>query len=96
MKSVFGVDAIGSSGGLAMFWKEDVVLTLRSFSRNYIDMEVIGNNEEEEWRLTGFYGEPNQTRRGESWNTLRLLASQSFLPWICFGDFELLWDSKKE
>ncbi|KAH9670971.1 reverse transcriptase domain-containing protein [Citrus sinensis] len=34
------------------------------------------------WRLTGFYGFPESSRRRESWDLLRLLAGSSNLPWL--------------
>ncbi|KAJ8761656.1 hypothetical protein K2173_004432 [Erythroxylum novogranatense] len=40
-----------------------------------------------QWRLTGFYGFPERTRRRASWNLLRALAARSQLPWLCCGDF---------
>ena len=39
------------------------------------------------WRLTGFYGFSESSRRRESWDLLRLLAGSSELPWVCIGDF---------
>ncbi|CAI9757018.1 unnamed protein product [Fraxinus pennsylvanica] len=34
------------------------------------------------WRLTGYYGIPDRSKRRESWDHLRLLASSSTLPWV--------------
>lgn len=39
------------------------------------------------WRITGFYGYPESSRRQASWNLLRSLANVSSLPWVCIGDF---------
>ena len=47
----------GRSGGLLLFWKKEVVLSLRFKTRNYIDV-FIGNSQHDAWRFTGFYGEP--------------------------------------
>ncbi|KAH9684395.1 reverse transcriptase domain-containing protein [Citrus sinensis] len=47
-----------------------------------IEVQEIGK-----WRLTGFYGYPESSRRRESWDLLRLLSSSSSLPWLCIGDF---------
>ncbi|XP_050259980.1 uncharacterized protein LOC126705069 [Quercus robur] len=43
--------------------------------------------EESEWRLTGFYGEPETANRIEAWNKLRCLNSYPICPWLCLGDF---------
>ncbi|XVE62156.1 hypothetical protein DITRI_Ditri06bG0095900 [Diplodiscus trichospermus] len=63
MTLVFGVDSIGSSGGLAMFWRDDVNLSSMGYANSYIDMHVLGSNGEGEWRLTGIYGVPDHVRR---------------------------------
>ena len=67
-----------------------------SFSNYHIDTIVNGGTEEA-WRLTGFYGEPETSRRCEGWSMLRLLSSKSRLPWCCIGDFnELLQVGEKK
>ncbi|CAJ2643989.1 unnamed protein product [Trifolium pratense] len=49
------------------------------------------------WRLTGFYGYPEGSRRRDSWNFLRQLSQISNLPWCIIGDFNdiLSSDEKK-
>lgn len=44
------------------------------------------------WRLTGFYGHPEASRRGHSWSMLRRLSGMSSFPWICLGDFNEVLD----
>jgi endonuclease/exonuclease/phosphatase family metal-dependent hydrolase len=39
------------------------------------------------WKFTGFYGNPEVTRRSESWSLLRFLSSMDPAPWLCVGDF---------
>lgn len=41
----------------------------------------------QEWRFTGFYGEPHRERRRNSWFLMRWLRAQHDLPWLCAGDF---------
>src|SRR4051812_42857403 len=48
--------AVGRSRGVAMFWKKEVDVTLRSFGRRHIDVDVKGEDGLV-WRLTGVYGE---------------------------------------
>lgn len=57
-----------------------------NYSLNYINMEV-GDNSKGNWRLTGFYGIPDRSKRKDSWNLLRNLAGMSQLPWCIIGDF---------
>ncbi|GAU36460.1 hypothetical protein TSUD_166260 [Trifolium subterraneum] len=39
------------------------------------------------WRLTGFYGYPENERRRDSWDLLRTLSQDNTLPWCIMGDF---------
>ncbi|KAH9726440.1 reverse transcriptase domain-containing protein [Citrus sinensis] len=58
---------------------------------------VCSGKEGKQWRVTGFYGFPESSRRRESWNLMRSLASSSSLPWVCLGDFnDLLHSSEKQ
>ncbi|XP_074375401.1 uncharacterized protein LOC141717203 [Apium graveolens] len=84
-ESSFSVDVIGRSGGIALLWRNEEEVSIRSFSKNHIDVvvRVVGCAN---WRLTGFYGEPNRRLRRNTWNLLRLLSQQSNLPWCVIGD----------
>ncbi|CAM8933405.1 unnamed protein product [Rhodiola kirilowii] len=78
------VDSQGRSGGLAIWWSEDIQLSVSSFSKNHIDCEVdLGGI----IRVTVFYGNPSTHRRSESWNLLRTLGLNNQLPWLVLGDF---------
>ena len=57
MGSYFGVSKVNLGGGLALFWKEGVEVSVESSSLNHIDV-LINKNKEDGWRFTGFYGEP--------------------------------------
>ncbi|CAM8914848.1 unnamed protein product [Rhodiola kirilowii] len=90
----FSVDREGLAGGLAIWWKEGVSLSIRSYSRHHIDCKVM---EGDEFRLTVFYGNPVSNRRAESWELLRNLSKQGDGPWLVLGDFnEILfgWELK--
>ncbi|KAA3458060.1 reverse transcriptase [Gossypium australe] len=83
------VDAIG--------WKEGINLSLKSYSRSHIDVEVEEENGVGKWRLTGFYGEPVEQNRRELWELLRSLQRGSNLPWLVVGDFnEILFSFEKQ
>ena len=53
---------VGRGGGLVLYWKASVNLTVEDSDRHYIDA-VINKNTKNEWRLTGFYGEPDTITR---------------------------------
>ena len=80
------VPRVGRGGGLVLYWKVSINLMVEDSDRYYIDA-MIDKNKENEWRLMGFYGEPNTARRHEAWDKLRALNSQQEKPWLCFGDF---------
>ncbi|XP_075675032.1 uncharacterized protein LOC142644270 [Castanea sativa] len=56
------VPRVGRGGGLVLYWKASINLKVEDLDRHYIDA-VIDKNTENEWRLTGFYGEPDTARR---------------------------------
>ena len=81
-------------GGLVIFW-EDFDLTIETFSKNHIDT-TVNKNKAEEWRFTGFYGEPDAQNRHEAWARLKNLKSRGSAPWICARDFnEITKQSEK-
>lgn len=44
------------------------------------------------WRLTGFYGHPDWTKRHESWTLLEHVKKFHPEPWLCIGDFNEVVD----
>ncbi|OMO96399.1 reverse transcriptase [Corchorus capsularis] len=83
------------AGGLALLWQDPSLINIVSFSSSHIDANVRSSTNRE-WRLTGFYGRPETSRRHESWDLLRQLSEQSTLPWMCVGDFnEILTNDEK-
>ena len=96
-KHGFFVSSNGSSGELAMLWKEEVQLNVQMFSMSHINAWVDGGSKVGWWYLFGFYGNPKIVRRPESWAKLKHLRTTSSLPWLVIGDFnELMGMSEKE
>ncbi|KAL2941349.1 Tryptophan synthase alpha chain [Bienertia sinuspersici] len=90
------VDARGRSGGLAMFWMEDVKVTLRKMGDRVIDVMVKGESNFT-WRLTGMYGWSEGTNKYKTWELMKELGEQNSLPWVIMGDFnEILFESEKK
>uniref|UniRef100_A0A2N9FFZ2 Reverse transcriptase domain-containing protein n=1 Tax=Fagus sylvatica TaxID=28930 RepID=A0A2N9FFZ2_FAGSY len=87
--SKFIVNRRNKGGGLCLFWKKDVKLSVQSFSHSHIDA-LVNDNQPDTWRFTGFYGAPETHKREESWDLLRRLNAQLKLPWCCMGDFNEL------
>ncbi|XP_062094300.1 uncharacterized protein LOC133800357 [Humulus lupulus] len=84
-EGVFVVDAHGHSGGLIMFWRKAEEGRLLSYSFNHIDIALKLENHPE-FRLTGFYGEPQRNLRHNTWRKIKQLAGDSELPWCLIGD----------
>ncbi|KAK9988296.1 hypothetical protein SO802_028535 [Lithocarpus litseifolius] len=84
--SMLVVSSEGRSGGLAMLWKDETNLHIQTYSPNHIDAFIF-DNRNSPWRLTGFYGRPEEHRRNETWRLLRHLSSRFSVPWLCVGDY---------
>ncbi|KAG2640941.1 hypothetical protein PVAP13_2KG131416 [Panicum virgatum] len=82
----FVVNSNGRSGGLGVFWKNDISLKVIKYSQYHIDTEIC-ERDKEPWRLTFIYGEANRAEREKTWYLLKFIKSHSPLPWICMGDF---------
>ena len=52
-------------GGLALYWKNFSDVHVDSFSKYHID-SIINKGGNDEWRFTGFYGEPATHIRSEA------------------------------
>ncbi|XP_019183730.1 PREDICTED: uncharacterized protein LOC109178648 [Ipomoea nil] len=94
-EGLFYVDNDGLSGGIALLWRKNSTARLISYSTNYVDVGVTIAGFHE-WRMTGYYGFSERTRRAESWDFLRTLSGRSNLPWVVIGDFnDLLYQNEK-
>ncbi|KAK9008989.1 hypothetical protein V6N11_080465 [Hibiscus sabdariffa] len=71
-----------SRGGLSIGWKDDVSISIRSFSLHHIDLLILDNNGSSQWRLTGFYGGLVVQDKVHSWSLLRQLNDSPLIPWI--------------
>jgi hypothetical protein len=68
------VAAVGLSGGLALFWRRDVIVAIQNMSKSHIDVVLSCDLlPTRQWRLTGFYGEPRRELRKNSWYLMRFL-----------------------
>lgn len=89
------VDAVGWSGGLALFWKNDVALSIRSMGQRYIDFEVKCDSGEYS-RGTGLYGWSKAGQKWKTWELIRGLGGSPSMPWLLAGDFnEVLFKAEK-
>jgi hypothetical protein len=79
------VDCYGRSGGLALWWKDGVDVTVRPWCQYFIDAQISIRGKV--CRFTGIYGEPRTELRSKTWEAMRFLKAQDGLPWLCAWDF---------
>ena len=81
------VPSVRRSGGLALLWKESLLVEVQTFSPRHIDVIITEDARKKKWRFTGFYGNPETSKREESWSLLVNLSTRCELPWVCMGNF---------
>jgi hypothetical protein len=69
--NLFVVDSVGNSGGLTLFWGDDIVVDIQNFNQRHINEVVKNQNLEVLWKFMGFYGQLDVTKRYEAWNLLK-------------------------
>jgi hypothetical protein len=90
------VDCIGKSGGLALLWGDKITVDIQNYSHWHINGVIKTLLMDAQWKVTGFYGHPEATKRQESWELLKVLNQFSLSPWICIGDFnEVILNTEK-
>lgn len=88
------VEPSGKSGGLALMWKEVVLIRVLQSDRRLIDTYICW--QDKEFFLTCIYGEPVQSERGELWERLIRIGSNRNQPWMMTGDFNELVDPSEK
>lgn len=58
-RCMLAIPSIRRCGGLALLWMEDVNLHIQTYTLNHIDALIL-TNPQTSWRLTGFYGWPEE------------------------------------
>ena len=91
------VPRVGSSGGLLLFWKDNVDVMLLHFNTNIFDCYVKCNMGPV-WHFTAFYGAPDVHSRPHTWKLLeRCRDVAPSMPWLVIGDFnEILSNDHKQ
>jgi hypothetical protein len=90
-----GFNSDGLSGGLALFWHDQIIVEVQEVNGRYIDVYVRESLSVLQWGLTCVYGEPRVENRHRKWDKIRNLKSTSNLPMLVVGDFnEALWQEE--
>ena len=64
---MFIVPRVHIGGGLVLFWKSSINLSVETSSKNHIDC-IIGKGSEGAWLFIGFYGKSITHKRCELWH----------------------------
>lgn len=92
----FVVSSVGTSGGLALLWKDTVSVVVLHSCKNYIDCVVTFVAEGFHCKITCVYGNPHTNEKSAFWYSMMHRFSPLTTPWLCIGDFnEILNASEK-
>ena len=85
----------GLSGGLVVYWRDHVDISVCFSSPNLVDLFVKSN--EGDFYLSFVYGNPNPSYRNHLWERLeRTYTHRRHSPWLIMGDFnEIMSNSEK-
>jgi hypothetical protein len=77
---------MGCSGGIGIFWNNEINLNILGYSQYHIDasVQVLGTFF---WRITCVYGEAKTHERYKTCNKMKDISSGNSLPWLCIRDF---------
>ena len=94
--NAYAVDSQGRSGGIGLFWNNEIKVEILGYSVYHLDVSVEEQGEDMS-RLTCVYGEAQTHLRHQTWTILKNISTISSLPWLCLGDFnEVLRPEEQE
>lgn len=92
----YSVSSTGRSGGLCLFWNDEIKVEIIDYSEYHIDTVVEGLADNP-FRATFVYGEAQVNERHKTWDMLQRIVINSNLSWVAMGDFnEVLLQSKHD
>jgi len=74
--SCFEVKSSGRSGGLGLFWKNDVHVSVQKYSNYHIDT-IVSEHGKEPWRMSFIYGGPKRSLRHRTWDIMKQMRSDT-------------------
>ncbi|CAA7018096.1 unnamed protein product, partial [Microthlaspi erraticum] len=90
----FTVPPLGLSGGLALFWSDNVSLEVLASSPHFIDTKIKFQGIVS--FITFTYGAPQVENIAEIWDLISSLGSSRDEPWLLTGDFNEILDSSEK
>lgn len=86
-KRCFVVNPIGLSGGLCLFWNDNVHVQIFNVSPNFIHTNISFGSSSYDFDCSFVYGNPIFQHRNGLWSRLLAFQSDKERPWCCLGDF---------
>ncbi|KAK9037790.1 hypothetical protein V6N11_022690 [Hibiscus sabdariffa] len=83
--NAFYVEPDGIAGGLALWWSNNVKLTILQQAKNFIDTKISFNGETE-WFGIFIYAPPNSENKQKFWESLACLRKDINAKWCVIGD----------
>lgn len=84
----------GLSGGLALFWTEDVSLEVVASSQNFIDTKITFQQIIS--FITFVYGAPQVENRQKVWDEISEFGNAREEPWLLTGDFNVFLNNSEK
>ncbi|KAK8534695.1 hypothetical protein V6N12_057339 [Hibiscus sabdariffa] len=84
--NAFYVEPDGITGGLALWWSNDVKLSILHYDNNFIDTKISINGEAE-WYGTFIYAPSYTEDKQKFWETLAPLQNDVNAKWCVLGNF---------
>lgn len=69
-------------GSLVLLWRNCDNAKILSYSQYHIFAQVVDNQVNAKWLMTGFYGYPETYQRPNLWNVLREIRPNDQLSWM--------------
>ncbi|XP_073015397.1 uncharacterized protein [Primulina eburnea] len=85
-KNWLRVEAVGFSGGIWIFWQEEIMLEAIYTHPQFVLARVETSNSSP-WNLSIVYGSPNATLRKKLWEDLMADKLNIIGPWMSIGDY---------
>lgn len=96
-KYAFWVDSMGLSGGLGLFWRDNIDIQVLFSSQNVIHSAVVLKESGDAFECSFIYGNPIYQQRRYLWSRIADLQPHLNKPWCCIGDFnEILAQHEKD
>lgn len=81
------VEPEGLSGGLALWWTNEVYVDVEFAHKNLMHTIVLDKADSSLWATTFVYGCPSQAGKEQVWDEIRGIGRSERYPWLCIGDF---------